>query len=205
VRLRHRVIEATLSRTAGGPAPVGCTGGPWSPGERPLAFRRGPGRVLVGGVGYRWQTDASFGLCASDLLEGQLPPGADAMDLGYGAIYAAQDLAALRPTLERLVLLAGVTRGREPGRLYRYVWRPAHPDPDELQERIREAGAGLVHPDHLLLLGEHFEGLPERVEVWELEPVESAPGDRLTEAARERLAELAGALVAELAVEGADA
>jgi hydrogenase maturation protease len=148
-------------------------------------------RVLVGGVGYRWMRDASFGVVASDEL-GRLdwPPGVEVADLGYGAIYAAQDIADLRP--DRLVLIAGVERGRESGMLYGYAYPTPdteHPAPDEVQARIREAGAGVIDLDHLLVIAAHLDALPSEVVLVELEPVESTWGDGLSEAAAARLPE----------------
>ena len=73
-------------------------------------------RVLVGGVGYRRMGDASFGLVVTDELATRpWPPGVTVADLGYGALLVVQDLAAADPPYERLVLLAGVPRGRRPG------------------------------------------------------------------------------------------
>ena len=55
-------------------------------------------RVLIGGVGYRWMRDASFGLVASDALaREQWPDGVEVADLGYGALYVALDLLDARP------------------------------------------------------------------------------------------------------------
>lgn len=148
---------------------------------------RGPGpHVLIGGVGYRWLRDASFGLVACDeLARLDWPVGVEVADLGYGAIYAAQDLGDARPPLDRLVLLAGVERGREPGTLHHYRWSAALTGPEELQARIREAGAGVIDLDHLLIIARHFGTLPEDVVVIELEPADAAGGEELSpEAAR---------------------
>ena len=145
-------------------------------------------RVLIGGVGYRWMRDASFGLVASDALARESwPDGVEVADLGYGALYVALDLADARPRYDRLVLLAGVTRGREQGRLYRTRWSPRSVDDAELQARIREAGAGVVDLDHLLVIAQHFGGLPGDVVCIELEPVDSHGGDGLSELAAARL------------------
>ena len=145
-------------------------------------------RVLIGGVGYRWMRDASFGLVASDALAREpWPEDVEVADLGYGALYVALDLADARPPYERLVLLAGISRGREPGRLYRARWSPRHVDDAELQARIREAGAGVVDLDHLLVIAQHFGALPDDVICIELEPVDSEGGDGLSELAAARL------------------
>jgi hydrogenase maturation protease len=138
-------------------------------------------KVLIGGVGYRWQGDASFGLVAADELATLAwPAGVEVADLGYGALYVMQDLADARPPYERLILLAAVPRGRTPGQIYRYRWEGALPDADEIQERIREAGAGVIDLDHLLVIAQHFGALPGEVVVVELEPVDVAGRDGLS-------------------------
>jgi hydrogenase maturation protease len=144
-------------------------------------------RVLVGGVGYRWAGDLSFGLALTDALA-QEPsaPDVDVADLGYGALYAAQDLADARP--ERLILVAGVPRGRAPGTLHAYRWTPRAADADEVQARIREAGAGVIDLDHLLVIAHHFGALPDDVRCVELEPVR-ADGEALSPEAQRRVAE----------------
>ena len=137
--------------------------------------------TLIGGVGYRWMRDASFGLVVSDKLAAMpWPETVEVADLGYGAIYAGQDIAAARP--ERLILLAGHERGREPGRLYRYQWQPAPCDDEELQARIREAGAGVIDLDHLLIIAHYFGQLPPLVSLFEVEPVETQGGVGLSPA-----------------------
>jgi hydrogenase maturation protease len=138
-------------------------------------------RVLIGGVGYRWQRDASFGLVVGDeLARRQRPPGVEVADLGYGALYVAQDLADAEPRYDRLILLAGMARGREPGRLYQYRWQGDLPDAAEIQARVSEAGAGVVDIDHLLVIAQYFGALPDDVRVIELEPVDVAGGDGLS-------------------------
>jgi hydrogenase maturation protease len=145
-------------------------------------------RVLIGGVGYRWQRDASFGVVASDALAAEeWPPEVEVMDLGYGAIYVAQDLLHAEPPYDRLVLLAGVERGREPGGLCRSRWEGVMPDAEELQELIREAGAGIVDLDHLLYIAMHFRALPREVVLIEFEPVDSSIGEELSPLGERRL------------------
>ena len=141
------------------------------------------GRVLVGGVGYRWQRDASFGLVATDALARQAWPDHVAIaDLGYGALYVAQDLADADPPYTRLVLLAGVARGRRPAALYRRRWQGPLPGPEEVQARVREAGAGVVDLDHLLVIAGYFGALPADVVTFEVEPVDVAGGEELSPA-----------------------
>jgi hydrogenase maturation protease len=138
-------------------------------------------RVLIGGVGYRWQRDASFGLVVTDALSSlEWPPHVEVADLGYGALYVAQDLADADPPYTRLVLVAGVERGRVPGQVYPGTWGGSEADPDEIQARIREAGAGVLDLDHLLVIASHFGALPREVITVELEPVDASGGDGLS-------------------------
>ena len=138
-------------------------------------------RVLIGGVGYRWQRDASCGLVASDALARlDWPPGVEVADLGYGALYVVQDLADARPPYARLILLASADRGRPPGRLYSRRWEGRLAHPDEVQARIREAGAGVIDLDHLLVIAQHFGALPADVLVVEVEPIDTAGGESLS-------------------------
>jgi hydrogenase maturation protease len=126
-------------------------------------------RVLIGGVGYRWQGDASFGLVAGDALARlSWPAGVDVMDLGYGALLVTDDLLAATPPYERLILLGAAARGRPPG-LYERRWDGESPDAEEIQARVREAGAGVVEIDHLLVVAQHFGALPKDVRIIEFE------------------------------------
>ena len=164
-------------------------------------------RVLVGGVGYRWMGDASFGLAVIDALARESwPADVEIADLGYGALYVALDLAdRTRPpsagtrSLDRLVLVAGVERGREPGQLSCVLWRPIALNDEDVQARIREAGAGVIDLDHLLVIAQHFGSLPSEVFCIELEPVDAHGGERLSEIAARQVSE-ACALVRSLAL-----
>jgi hydrogenase maturation protease len=139
-----------------------------------------PGRVLIGGVGYRWQGDASFGLVATDILATLAwPPGVDVADLGYGALLITQDLLDASPRYRRLIVLAAVARGRAPG-LYPRRWDAPVGDPDDVQARIREAGAGVIDVEHLLVVAQHFNALPDDVLVLEMEPACDAPGEAMS-------------------------
>ena len=141
----------------------------------------GHSRVLVGGVGHRWQRDASFGVVVCDeLARMDWPQGVQVADLGYGALYAAQDIGDAVPAYDRLVLLAAMPRGRDPGRIYSYRYHRELPSAEEIQERVREAGAGVIDLDHLLVIGAHLRVLPPEVIVIEFEPVDMSPGIEMT-------------------------
>lgn len=146
-------------------------------------------KVLIGGVGYRFQRDLSFGLFVSDALDGADGlDGVEVMDLGYGAIYVAQDLAGAEPPYDRVVLVSAAARDREPGL---YERRPAPPTEsvEQIQERVREAGAGVIDLDHLLVIGAHFRAFPADLRVIEMEPVDLSSGETLSPRAAELLPE----------------
>ncbi len=147
-------------------------------------------RILVGGVGYRWFGDGSFGFFATDeLARLDWPPGVDVEDLGYGALHVALDLADADPPYERVVLIGVTERGRELGRLYRLRCEPTMPDTEEVQARMYEASAGVIDLDHLLVIGRHFDALPTDVVVIELEPRPHTTGEELSPQAQALLPE----------------
>jgi hydrogenase maturation protease len=137
-------------------------------------------RVLIGGIGYRWMRDASFGVVASDALAClEWPKEVKIEDLGYGALWVAQDLDYADPPYDRLILIAAVNRGRAAGVLYRSEWDRTLPPEDEILERIREAGAGVVDLDHLLVIAQQQDVLPQEVILYEVEPEDRSPGVEL--------------------------
>jgi hydrogenase maturation protease len=150
-----------------------------------------PARVLIGGVGYRWCGDASFGLVATDELA-RMPwrDGVRIEDLGYGALHVTMDLADADPPYERVILIAATARGRERGRLYRFTCEPGERDPGDVQARMYEAAAGVIHVDHLVVIGHQLNALPDDVVVIELEPEPGTTGDTLSAHALALLPEL---------------
>lgn len=148
-------------------------------------------RTLIGGVGYRWHGDGSIGLIASDeLARLEWPPEIDVADLGYGALYVAQDIAEAQPPYKRFVLLAATTREREAGQIYRSRREATSPDANEIQARIYEACAGVIDVDHLLVIAQYFGALPDEVILLELEPIDGTGGEVLSPEATRRLPEM---------------
>jgi hydrogenase maturation protease len=145
-------------------------------------------RVLVGGVGYRWAGDMSFGLSVSDMMAKQdWPDHVEVRDLGYGGLYVALDLVDWSEPLQRLILITALARGRQPGELSCTRYRPVELNPVEVQERVREAGGGVIDVDHLLAVAQWMGALPSEVFCIELEPVEAGGGESLSESAAAQL------------------
>jgi Ni,Fe-hydrogenase maturation factor len=144
-------------------------------------------RVLVGGVGYRWMGDLSYGVVLGDVLAAlSWPPQVEVRDLGYAAHWVVQDLEDADPPFDRLVLIAGVARGRKPGTLACERWKPGPYEPDDVQARMREAGFGAIDLDHLLAIARYFQVLPREVVLFEWEPV-TTRGEYVSDEARDSL------------------
>lgn len=144
------------------------------------AQRRRSPRVLIGGVGYRNLRDLSLGPVLADrLTHDSWPEGIEIEDLSYGPIGVMHNLDD-RPPYDRLILFAGVKRGREPGRVFSYRWGHRLPPADEIQARVAEAVTGVISLDNLLIILEHFGKLPKDVVVVEVEAVEEGWGEDFT-------------------------
>lgn len=139
-------------------------------------------RILVGGVGYHNLRDASLG----PILIGQIrnlgwPQGVEFEDLSYGPIGIMHNLESREP-YDRLVLIAGVKRGRKPGSVHTYRWDAQIPDEEEVQARVAEAVTGVVSLDNLLIVASWFRKLPPHVIVIEVEADDENWGPSFSEA-----------------------
>ena len=131
----------------------------------------GPGRVLVGGVGYTNLRDRSLGPLLIDRLQQRTWP-ADIVveDVSYGPIDVLFKLQA-EPVGFRLgIFVSAVARGRPAGTVERYPWQAPTLSVDELQARVAEAVTGVVSLENLLYILSHFGALPKRTIVIEVEP-----------------------------------
>lgn len=146
-------------------------------------------RILVGGVGYRNLRDESLGNYVADLLAERAANGIEVEDLSYGPVQIVHNLQA-RPPYDRLVLVAAVRRGREPGTVERYRWDGALPPPDEIQARVAEAVTGVISLDNLLVVCGALGPLPADVRVVEVEPGSEGWGDGFSPEVEARLPEV---------------
>ena len=145
--------------------------------------------ILIAGVGYQYLGDLSFGPKLVERLQGMTwPEKVRVEDFGYGPL-AILDWFEECPgkTFERAILAGAVERGREPGTLSTYSWIPGTPDPDLVQERVLEAGAGVISLENLLIVAQHFGALPVDTSVVELEPLEKEWNTELSVVGEERL------------------
>lgn len=171
-----RVRGRRVATSRGNPEPSEAGA---SPARVPDRARR-PRRVLVGGVGYRFLRDLSFGPLLTDALRTESwPEGVEVEDLSYGPVGILHNFDA-RAAYDCLVLIAGVKRGRPPGSVTQYRWDGRLPDEEEIQARVEEAGSGVISLDNLLVFLTYFRRLPEEVVVIEVEGAEEDWGEGFT-------------------------
>lgn len=164
-----------------------------------------PMRVVVGGVGYRNLRDHSLGIVMSDALGSWArPPHLLVEDLCYNPVAVAQWLAdeTRRAPITRLVLVSAVARedGRPPGTITAYRWDRGLPSADAIQRAVSDAVTGVILVDNTLLVAEWMQALPPEVIVVEVQPMEHAFGDGMSEPVAAACAE-ATSLVMRLATD----
>ena len=146
-------------------------------------------RVLVGGVGYRYLRDGGLGPYLSDRLASRATNGIEVEDLGYHPVGFTQNLQE-RPDYDRIVLVAAVERGREPGTVKAYCWDHVLPSNDKIQDRVGEAVTGTISLDNLLVVTEAFGAFPDDVWVVEVEPADESWGDGFSDIIQAKLPEI---------------
>jgi hydrogenase maturation protease len=146
-------------------------------------------RVLVGGIGYRNLRDGSIGLYVIDRLAERAGDGVEIEDVSYHPVGLSQNLEE-RPEYDRIVLVAAVARGRDPGSVTYYRWDGRLPDRDEIQSRVSEAVTGVISLDNTLVVCGALGGFPDDVRVVEVEPASEQWGEELSPEIEERVPEI---------------
>ncbi len=146
-------------------------------------------RVLVAGVGYRYLRDGALGPYMSDTLAARATNGIEIEDLGYHPVGFTQNLQE-RPPYDRIVFVAAVDRGREPGTVKAYRWDQCLPSDKEIQERIGDSVTGSISLDNLLIVSAAFKALPDDVWVVEVEPADETWGEGFSPVLEAKLPEI---------------
>jgi len=115
--------------------------------------------------------------------------GVEVEDVSYHPVGLSQNLQE-RPDYDRIVLVAAVARGRQPGTVTSYRWDGRLPDRDEVQARVSEAVTGVISLDNTLIVCGALGGFPDDVRVVEVEPASQEWGDELSPEIEERLPEI---------------
>ena len=137
--------------------------------------------VLIAGIGYQNLRDLSIGpMLVPKLKQLDWPADVEIDDLSFGPIAVVQRFQDRPGYYDRIVFLSGVQRGREPGKIYTYLWLGELPDADEIQQRVGEAVTGVISLDNLLIISQYFGVLPDDVRVIEIEPEDTNYGLEFT-------------------------
>jgi len=145
--------------------------------------------VLIGGIGYRNLRDGSVGLHVIDQLVERASDHLEVEDVSYHPVGLSQNLEE-RPDYDRIVLVASVARGREPGTVSAYRWDGRLPDNEEIQARVSEAVTGVISLDNTLIVCGAFGGFPDDVRIVEVEPASEEWGEEFSPEVEERLTEI---------------
>lgn len=145
-------------------------------------------RVLIAGIGYRNLRDYSVGpLMVDRLAEHRFggPASVSVEDLSFGPIAVVQRLEDDLPDgrFDLGIFVAGYPRAplREPGVLAPYRWDAVLPGHEEIQRAVTEAVTGVIALDNTLTVCGHFQVLPRRVVVVEIEPLIHEFGEEFSE------------------------
>lgn len=98
-------------------------------------------------------------------------------EMNWGPIAIVQDFQASAVSYDRIVLVAAVDRGLDPGTVTCRHWIGGKLDLQAIQERVFEAVTGIISLDNLLVIGEHFGIWPDELITVEVQLADSAFGD----------------------------
>ena len=149
--------------------------------------------MLIGGIGYRNLRDGSIGIHVVERLADRAGDGLEVEDVSYHPVGLSQNLEE-RPDYDRIVLVAGVERGRAPGTVTTYRWDGQLPNEREIQTRVSEAVTGVISLDNTLVVCGALGGLPGDVRIVEVEPASQDWGEELSPEIEERLPEIVEAV-----------
>lgn len=147
--------------------------------------------LLIGGVGYTYLGDLSFGPIVVERLRAlEWPDTVAVEDVSYNPMTVMDWLRDDPQRFDRAIFVTAVERGREPGSLSTAAWTAAGHSTERVQEHVAEAVTGSIGLDNLLVIGTHFRLLPADTTVVELEPAAADWGQGLSLAAEQRASEL---------------
>ena len=114
--------------------------------------------VVIGTVGFYFGlSEYPLGSVLYERLQkADWPEGVIVRDMNMPPVVAMQDMQSRNEDLDRMVLVAGVFRGREPGTITCRHWQGGTRDNDEMQERMFQGLVGGLNLDNLLIIGEYF-------------------------------------------------
>jgi hypothetical protein len=116
-------------------------------------------------------------------------------EMNWGPIAIVQWFQSLDKPFDRVVLFTAIERaGREIGDMTIFRWGGRTPGEKAIQACIGDAVTGIISPENLLIIGEHFKIWPEEVYLVDVEPGPEKAGTTLSTEVAERVVEYLQAL-----------
>ena len=114
--------------------------------------------VVVGTVGFYFGlSEYPLGSVLYERLQqASWPKGVILRDMNMPPVVVMQDIQSRNEDLSRMVLVAGIFRGLEPGTITCRHWQGGKRDYDEMQDRMFQGMVGGINLDNLLIIGEYF-------------------------------------------------
>ena len=140
-------------------------------------------RTLIGAVGYRFLRDHSAAFAVLDrLAQSDLGPDITVEDVSYNPIALVQWLQGeAKGAFDQIVFVAAVEReGRTAGQVDASRWDGALPSAELIQQAVADAVTGVISLDNTVVVAGHFNALPARVAIVEIEPREHEFGTALS-------------------------
>ncbi len=148
-------------------------------------------RILIGTIGYHNLSNHSVGPILFDKIQEQdWFRHVSLEEMNWGPIAIVQWFQDLDTPFDRLVLVTAIQReGRKIGDFTLFKWCGKTPSDQEIQARIGDAVTGVISPENLLVIGEHFKIWPGEVILFDIEPGPEKAGPTLTTEVGERVME----------------
>lgn len=139
-------------------------------------------RTLLGTIGYHLLSNHSIGPLLFDKLnELEWAKAIDVQEMNWGPIAVVQMFETNPNPYERIVFLTAIEReDRSIGDYNIYKWGARMPSDEDIQACVGDAVTGVISPENLLIIGEHFKIWPDEVYLFDVEPGPEKPGITLT-------------------------
>lgn len=148
-------------------------------------------RTLLGTIGYQNLSNHSIGpMLLEELQAKDWAKHITIEEMNWGPIAIVQWFQSLDKPFDRVVLFTAIERAkREIGDVSIFRWGGRTPNDKGIQACIGDAVTGVISPENLLIIGEHFKIWPEEVFIVDVEPGPEKAGTTLTTEVGERVVE----------------
>jgi hypothetical protein len=148
-------------------------------------------RTLLGTIGYQNLSNHSIGpILLEEIRSKDWANHITLEEMNWGPIAIVQWFQSLDKPFDRVVLFTAIERAkREIGDVTIFRWGGKTPSDKRIQACIGDAVTGVISPENLLIIGEHFKIWPEEVYIVDVEPGPENAGTTLSVEVGERVVE----------------